>query len=124
MDSMKITDIVCMLLRADGPPPDVTLDLFMRLYDRAHSRYMAAMAMFALMTVGVLGVLIACAVSWEDTKVSVLAMIALVFLMVATMVVSRRLSQLSRDYLDIIKVYNLMGRHMKSGRYLYEERPR
>jgi predicted neutral ceramidase superfamily lipid hydrolase len=124
MDSMKITDIVCMLLSHDGPPPDVTLDMFMRLYDRAHSRYMAAVAMFAVMTMCVLGVLIASAVKWEDTKVSLLAVIALVFLMVATTVLSRRLSQLSRDYLDIIRVYNLMGRYMKSGRYLYAERPR
>lgn len=124
MDSMKITDIVCMLLGHDGPPPDVALEMFMRLYDRAHSRYMAAVAMFAFMTMSVLGVLIASAVSWEDTRVSLLAVIALVFLMAATMVLSRRLSQLSRDYLDIIRVYNLMGRYMRSGRHLYAERPR
>jgi hypothetical protein len=124
MDSMKITDIVCMLLGHDGPPPDVTLEMFMRLYDRAHSRYMAAVGMFAVMTMCVLGVLIASAVSWEDTKVSLLAVIALVFLMAATMVLSRRLSQLSRDYLDIIRVYNLMGRYMRSGRHLYAEGPR
>ncbi len=124
MDSMKITDIVCMLLSHDGPPPDVTLDIFIGLYDRAHSRYMAAMAMFAVMTLCVLGVLVASAVAWEDTRVSLLAVIALVFLMAATLVLSRRLSQLGRDYLDIIRVYNLMGRYMKSGRYLYAERSR
>jgi hypothetical protein len=67
-------------------------------------------------------VLIASAIKWADTKMSILALIALVFLLVALMGVSRRLSQLSRDYLDIIKVYNLLGRYMKSSRYLYPER--
>jgi hypothetical protein len=122
MDSMKITDILVMLLYQDGPPAEVTLEMLMRLYDRAHSRYMTVVVMFAVMTTCVFGVLIASAIKWADTKMSVLALIALVFLLVALMGVSRRLSQLSRDYLDIIKVYNLLGRYMKSGRYLYPER--
>lgn len=122
MDSMKITDVLCMLLYQDGPPAEVTLEMLMRLYDRAHSRYMTAVVMFGVMTICVFGVLIASAIEWADAKVTVLALVALVFLMVAMMAVSRRLNQLSRDYLDIIKVYNLLGRHMKSGRYLYPER--
>jgi hypothetical protein len=122
MDSMRITDILCMLLYQDGPPAEVTLEMLMRLYDRAHSRYMMAVAMFGVMTICVFGVLIASAIEWADTNLSVLALIALIFLMVAMMGVSRRLNQLSRDYLDIIKVYNLLGRYMKSGRYLYPER--
>jgi uncharacterized membrane protein YbjE (DUF340 family) len=122
MDSMKITDVVCMLLYQDGPPAEVTLEMLMRLYDRAHSRYMTAVIMFAVLTTCVFGVLIASAIQWADTKMSILALIALVFLLVTLMGVSRRLNQLSRDYLDIIKVYNLLGRYMKSGRYLYPER--
>jgi len=122
MDSMKITDVLCMLLYQNGPPPEVTLDMLMRLYDRAHSRYMTAVIMFGVLTICVFGVLIASAIQWADTKLSILALIALIFLMVAMMGVSRRLNQLSRDYLDIIKVYNLLGRHVKSGRYLYPER--
>jgi uncharacterized membrane protein YbjE (DUF340 family) len=122
MDSMKITDIVIMLLYQDGPPAEVTLEMLMRLYDRAHGRYMTAVVMFAVLITCVFGVLIASAIKWADTKMSILALIALVFLLVALMGVSRRLSQLSRDYLDIIKVYNLLGRYMKSGRYLYPER--
>ena len=96
--------------------------MLMRLYDRAHSRYMTAVVMFGVLTMCVFGVLIASAIDWADTKLSILALIALIFLVVAMMGVSRRLNQLSRDYLDIIKVYNLLGRHMKSGRYLYPER--
>ena len=119
---MKITDVVCMLLYQDGPPAEVTLEMLMRLYDRAHSRYMTAVIIFSVMTMCVFGVLIASAVKWQETKLSILALIALVFLMVAMMGVSRRLNQLSRDYLDIIKVYNLLGRYLKSGRYLYPER--
>ena len=122
MDSIKITDIICMLLYEEGPPPELTLEMLMRLYDRAHSRYMTAVIMFSVMTMCVFGVLIASAVNWQETKLSILALIALVFLMVAMMGVSRRLNQLSRDYLDIIKVYNLLGRYLKSGRYLYPER--
>jgi uncharacterized membrane protein YbjE (DUF340 family) len=122
MDSMKITDVVCMLLYQDGPPAEVTLEMLMRLYDRAHSRYMTAVIMFAVLTTCVFGVLIASAIQWADTKMSILALIALVFLLVTLMGVSRRLNQLSRDYLDVIKVYNLLGRYMKSGRYLYPER--
>ena len=41
---------------------------------------------------------------------------------VSRTLVRQALNQLSRDYLDIIKVYNLLGRYMKSGRYLYPER--
>ncbi len=122
MDSIKITDIVCMLLYEDGPPPEVTLDMLMRLYDRAHNRYMTVLVTFAVITACVIGVLIASVVHWADTKLSILALIALVFLLVATLGVSRRFSKLSRDYLDIIKVYNLLGRYMKSGRYLYPKR--
>jgi len=122
MDSMKITDVVCMLLYQDGPPAEVTLEMLMRLYDRAHGRYMMAMVMFAVLTACVFGVLIASAIEWADTKLSILALVALVFLLVANLGVSRRLNQLSRDYLDIIKVYNLLGRYLKSGRYLYPER--
>lgn len=119
---MKITDVVCMLLYQDGPPAEVTLEMLMRLYDRAHGRYMMAMVMFAVLTACVFGVLIASAIKWADTKLSILALVALVFLLVANLGVSRRLNQLSRDYLDIIKVYNLLGRYLKSGRYLYPER--
>jgi uncharacterized membrane protein YbjE (DUF340 family) len=119
---MKITDIVVMLLYQDGPPAEVTLEMLMRLYDRAHNRYMTTIIMFAVLTACVFGVLIASAIKWADTKMSILALIALVCLLVASVGVSRRLGQLSRDYLDIIKVYNLLGRYMKSGRYLYPER--
>jgi uncharacterized membrane protein YbjE (DUF340 family) len=122
MDSIKITDIICMLLYEEGPPPELTLEMLMRLYDRTHNRYMTSIIMFAVLTVCVIGVLIASALQWADTKLSILALIALVFLLIAVTGLSRRLNQLSRDYLDIIKVYNLLGRHMKPGKYLYPER--
>jgi len=124
MDSVRITDLVTMLLNEEGPPQEVTLEMLMRLYDRAHSRYLTALIMFGVITVCVLGVLIASALEWADTKLSILALIALVFLLVAVLGLSRRLSNLSRDYLDIIKVYNLLGRYMKSGKQLYPERYR
>ncbi len=122
MDSIKITDIIGMLLYEDGPPQEVTLEMLMRFYDRTHSRYLTALIMFGVITVCIIGVLIASAIAWADTKLSVLALIALILLLVTVLGLSRRLSQLSRDYLDIIKVYNLLGRHMKSGKYLYPER--
>jgi ABC-type nitrate/sulfonate/bicarbonate transport system permease component len=122
MDSIKITDIICMLLYEEGPPPELTLEMLMRLYDRTHSRYMTSVIMFAVLTVCVIGVLIASALQWADTKLSILALVALVFLLIAVIGLSRRLNQLSRDYLDMIKVYNLLGRHMKTGKYLYPER--
>ena len=124
MDSVRITDLVTMLLNEEGPPQEVTLEMLMRLYDRAHSRYLTALIMFGVITVCVIGVLIASALQWADTKLSILALIALVFLLVAVLGLSRRLSNLSRDYLDIIKVYNLLGRYMKSGKQLYPERYR
>lgn len=124
MDSVRITDLVTMLLNEEGPPQEVTLELLMRLYDRAHSRYLTALIMFGVITVCVIGVLIASALQWGDTKLSVLALIALIFLLVAVLGLSRRLSNLSRDYLDIVKVYNLLGRYMKSGKELYPERYR
>ncbi len=122
MDSIKITDVVGMLLYEDGPGQETTLEMLMRLYDRTHSRYLTALIMFGIITICVIAVLIASATAWADTKLSVLALIALVFILVAVVGLSRRLSQLSRDYLDIIKIYNLLGRHMKSGKYLYSER--
>ena len=124
MDSVRITDLVNMLLNEDGPPQEVTLELLMRLYDRAHSRYLTGLIMFGVITFCVIAVLIASAIQWEDTKLSILALIALIFLVVAVLGLSRRLSNLSREYLDIIKVYNLLGRYMKSGKELYPERYR
>ena len=122
MDSMKITDLVAMLLNEGGPPQEVTLDMLMRLYDRTHNRYLTSLIMFGFITVCVIGVLIASALEWADTKLSILALIALLFLLVAVLGLSWRLNGLSRDYLDIIKIYNLLGRYMKSGRQLYPER--
>ena len=121
MDSMKITDLVSMLLNESGPPQEVTLEMLMRLYDRTHNRYLTSLVMFGFITVCVIAVLIASALQWGDTKLSILALIALLFLLVAVLGLSRQLNRLSRDYLDIIKVYNLLGRYMKSGRQLYPE---
>jgi len=118
MDSMQITDIIAMLLYDDGQQGEVNLEMLMRLYDRTHSRYLTALIMFGVITVSVIAVLIASAIQWADTKLSILALVALVFVLVAVVGLSRRLSQLSRDYLDIIKIYNLLGRHMKSGKSL------
>ena len=118
MDSIKITDILAMLLNDDGQPAEVTLEMLMRLYDRAHSRYLTALIMFGVITVSVMVVLIASAMQWADTKVSILALVALVFVLVAVIGLARRLNQLSRDYLDVIKVYNLLGRHMQSDKVL------
>ena len=122
MDSMKITDLVAMLLNEGGPPQEVTLDLLMRLYDRTHNRYLTSLITFGFITVCVIAVFIASALQWADTKLSILALIALIFLLVAVLGLSWRLNRLSRDYLDILKVYNLLGRYMKSGRQLYPER--
>ena len=122
MDSMKITDLIYMLLNESGPPQEVTLEMLMRLYDRMHIRYLTSLIMFGFITVCVIGVLIASALEWANTKLSILALIALIFLLVAVLGLSWRLNRLSRGYLDIIKVYNLLGRYMKSGRQLYPER--
>jgi Flp pilus assembly protein TadB len=124
MDSIRITDIVSMLLNEEGPPQEATLDMLMRLYDRAHSRYLTSLIMFGFITVCVIGVLIASVIQWQETKLSVLALIAMVFILVAVLGISRKLNRLSRDYLDIIKVYNMIGRYMKSGKQLYPERYR
>ena len=124
MDSMKVTDLVYMLLNESGPGQEATLEMLMRLYDRTHNRYLTSLIMFGFITVCVIGVLIASALEWADTKLSVLALIALVFILVAVLGLSRRLNRLSRDYLDIIKIYNMLGRYMKSGRQLYPERYR
>lgn len=124
MDSIRITDIVSMLLNEEGPPQEATLDMLMRLYDRAHSRYLTSLIMFGFITVCVIGVLIASVIQWQETKLSVLALIAMVFILVAVLGISRKLNRLSRDYLDIIKVYNLMGRYVRPGRHLYAERPK
>ena len=113
-----------MLLNDDGQPAEVTLEMLMRLYDRAHSRYLTALIMFGVITVSVMVVLIASAMQWADTKVSILALVALVFVLVAVIGLARRLNQLSRDYLDVIKVYNLLGRHMQSGKVLKVRRYR
>jgi len=124
MDSVKITDLVSMLLNESGPPQEVTLEMLMRLYDRTHNRYLTSLIMFGFITVCVIAVLIASALQWADTKLSILALVALLFLLVAVLGLSRRLNRLSRDYLDIVKVYNLLGRYMKSGRQLFPERDR
>jgi len=121
MDRLQIADIIAMFFYEDGQEAEVNLEILMRLYDRTHSRYLTALIMFGVITMSTIAVLIASAVQWADTKLSVLALVALVFVLVAVVALSRRLNQLSRDYLDIIKVYNLLGRYMRSGRYLHLE---
>jgi uncharacterized protein YqhQ len=124
MDSVKITDLVSMLLNEGGPPQEVTLEMLMRLYDRTHNRYLTSLIMFGFITFCVIAVLIASALQWADTKLSVLALVALLFVLVAVLGMAWRMNRLSREYLDIIKIYNLLGRYMKSGRQLYPERSR
>ncbi|MDM7999075.1 MAG: hypothetical protein QUS33_03495 [Dehalococcoidia bacterium] len=124
MDSIKITDLIHILLNDSGPPQEVTLEMLMRLYDRTHNRYLTSLIMFGFITVCVIGVLIASALQWAETKLSILALVALLFLLVAVLGMAWRLNRLSRDYLDIIKVYNMLGSYMKAGRQLYAERYR
>lgn len=121
MDSLTIADILGMLVSQESRPAQVTLEMLMRLYDRTHARYLTALIMFGVITVGVIAVLIASAMQWGDTKISLLALVAMVFVLVGVVGLARRLSQLSRDYLDIIRVYNLLSRHMYSGQHLEAE---
>jgi ABC-type polysaccharide/polyol phosphate export permease len=95
--------------------------MLMRLYDRTHARYLTALIMFGVITVSMIGVFIASAMQWTDTKISLLALVALVFVFVAVIGLARRMSLLSRDYLDVIRVYNLLSRHMYSGQHLDAE---
>ena len=114
MDSLTIADLICMILNKEGPSPQANLDVLRTLYERTHARYMAVLVLFALLTAGVMGVFVASALEWGETKISILAVIALVSLLISLTALARRLNQLTRDYLDIIKVYNILSRYMET----------
>ena len=114
MDSLTIADIICMILNKEGPSPQANLDVLRTLYERTHARYMAVLIIFTLLTACVMGVFVASALSWGETKISILAMLALVLVLISLTVLARRLNQLTRDYLDIIKVYNLLSRYVET----------
>jgi len=114
MDSLTIADLICMILNRDGPSPQANLDVLRSLYERTHARYMAVLIMFTVLTASVMGVFVASALSWGETKVSLLAMVALVLLLISLTLLARRLNQLTRTYLDIIKVYNLLSRYVET----------
>jgi len=114
MDSLTIADLICMILNRDGPSPQANLDVLRSLYERTHARYMGVLIMFTVLTACVMGVFVASAMSWGETKISLLAMVALVLVLVSLTLLARRLNQLTRTYLDIIKVYNLLSRYVDS----------
>jgi hypothetical protein len=114
MDSLTIADIICMILNREGPSPQANLDVLRTLYERTHARYMGVLIMFMVLTASVMGVFVASALSWGETKISILAMLALVLLLISLTLLARRLNQLTRTYLDIIKVYNLLSRYVES----------
>ena len=114
MDSLTIADLICMILNRDGPSPQANLDVLRSLYERTHARYMGVLIMFTVLTACVMGVFVASAMSWGETKISLLAMVALVLVLVSLTLLARRLNQLTRTYLDIIKVYNLLSRYVES----------
>ena len=113
MDSLTIIDVICMLLNREGPHPQANLDVLRSLYERTHGRYMAVLIVFAVLTAGVLGVFVAAVLEWGETKIALLAVVALVLMMVSLALLARRLNSLTRDYLDIMKVYNLLRRHVE-----------
>ena len=114
MDSLTIADIICMILNREGPSPQANLDVLRTLYERTHGRYMAVLMMFTLLTGGVMGVFVASALAWGETKISLLALAALILVLISLTLLARRLNQLTRDYLDIIKVYNLLNRYTEA----------
>ena len=114
MDSLTIADLICMILNRDGPSPQANLDVLRSLYERTHARYMGVLIMFTVLTACVMGVFVASAMSWGETKISLLAMVALILLLISLTLLARRLNQLTRTYLDIIKVYNLLSRYVDS----------
>ena len=114
MDSLTIADLICMILNRDGPSPQANLDVLRSLYERTHARYMGVLIMFTVLTACVMGVFVASAMSWGETRISLLAMVALVLVLISLTLLARRLNQLTRTYLDIIKVYNLLSRYVES----------
>ena len=114
MDSLTIADLICMILNRDGPSPQANLDVLRTLYERTHARYMGVLIMFTVLTASVMGVFVASALAWGETKISILALVALVLLLASLTLLARRLNQLTRDYLDIIKVYNLLSRYLET----------
>jgi hypothetical protein len=113
MDSLTIIDVICMLLNREGPHPQANLDVLRSLYERTHARYMAVLMVFAVLTACVLGVFVASVLEWGETKIGILAVVALILMMLSLALLARRLNSLTRDYLDIIKIYNLLRRHVE-----------
>ena len=114
MDSLTIADLICMILNRDGPSPQANLDVLRSLYERTHARYMGVLIMFTVLTACVMGIFVASAMAWGETRISLLAMVALVLVLISLTLLARRLNQLTRTYLDIIKVYNLLSRYVDS----------
>ena len=114
MDSLTLADLICMILNRDGPSPQANLDVLRSLYERTHARYMGVLIMFTVLTASVMGVFVASAMAWGETRISLLAMVALVLVLISLTLLARRLNQLTRTYLDIIKVYNLLSRYVDS----------
>lgn len=114
MDSLTIIDIICMLVNKEGPNPQANLDVLRSLYERTHARFMGVVIIFGVLTACVLGVFVASVLEWGETKISILAVVALILMMASLVVLARRLNKVTRDYLDIIKVYNLLRRHVEA----------
>ena len=115
MDSITLVDLLCMLVNKRGPSPRSDLDVLKTVYERTHTRYLAVLVLFGLLTAALIGVFVAGATEWKETKISILALVALLLLMAALVLLARRLNKLTRDYLDILKVYNLLGQYVKPG---------
>src|SRR4030042_1766613 len=88
MDSLTIIDIICMLLNREGPHPQANLDVLKSLYERTHARYMAVLIVFAVLTAVVLGVFVGAVLEWGETKIAILAVVALIAMMISPAVVA------------------------------------
>ena len=78
MDSLTIIDVICMLLNREGPHPQANLDVLRSLYERTHARFMAVLVVFGVLTIGVLGVFVAAVLEWGETKIALVAVVALI----------------------------------------------
>ena len=83
------------------------------MYERTHNYYIAVFTAILVVAGGILGSFIKLLTQEQITSgfVTGILIITLIILAVSLYVVASRISQLHRDYLDILQVYNLLSQY-------------
>ena len=112
MDKVGLDDLLLMLANSNGQNHQANLDILRSLYERRHSYYLTVISALIALIGSVIGILVSPLTQGaaSDDRLTVAIGCALAIVLLLILYCTIKLTQLRREYLDIIQVYNLLAR--------------